>query len=79
MYDVTKDTLPPSRWRQNVIFAAFAGIAGFYLYAEHKAHLLSALPWLLLLACPLLHVFMHSGHRHGTHRVKHRPSLREDA
>ena len=27
---------------------------------------LGVLPWLLLLACPFLHVFMHGGHRgHG--------------
>jgi hypothetical protein len=26
------------------------------------------LPWLILLACPLLHVFMHGGHAgHGGH------------
>jgi hypothetical protein len=30
------------------------------------------LPWLLILACPLMHVFMHGGHGghggHGEHR-----------
>jgi hypothetical protein len=32
---------------------------------------LPLLPWLLLLACPLMHVFMHGrhgGHRHGDDR-----------
>ncbi len=47
---------------------AFLGVAGFFLVAEHKAHVLGALPYLLLLACPLLHVFMHRGHGgHGGH------------
>jgi hypothetical protein len=26
---------------------------------------LGVLPYLLLLACPLMHVFMHHGHQHG--------------
>ena len=58
-------------------FTGFAAIAAFLLIAEHKAHLsgwLSAYGiWLLLLACPLLHVFMHGGHGHGGHgEHKHR-------
>ena len=43
----------------------FAAVALFYLLTEHRAHLFGALPWLLLLACPLLHFFMHG--RHGKH------------
>lgn len=27
--------------------------------------LLSYLPWFLVLACPLMHLFMHGGHGHG--------------
>ena len=46
----------------------FLAIAGFFLQTEHRAHLFGALPFLLLLACPLLHVFMHGGHgAHGNH------------
>lgn len=37
----------------------------FFLFTEHRAHLFGALPYLLLFACPLLHFFMHRGHRHG--------------
>lgn len=48
--------------RANIVLVAFLAIAGFYLIAEHRAHLLGALPFLLLLACPLMHVFMHGGH-----------------
>ena len=48
---------------------AFLAIAGFILRQEHRAHLLGFLPYLLLLACPLLHLFMHRGHGgHGGHR-----------
>jgi hypothetical protein len=43
-------------------------IMGFYLLMEHTAHVLGALPYLLLLLCPVLHLFHHRGHRHHTHR-----------
>jgi hypothetical protein len=45
-----------------IVLIAFLAIAGFYLIAEHRAHLLGWLPWLLILACPLLHIFMHGSH-----------------
>lgn len=52
----------------NWIFVAFLAIAAFFLVSEHRAHLLGALPYLLLLACPLMHLFMHHGHgKHGAH------------
>ena len=54
---------------------AFLVIAGFFLVTEHTAHLLGILPYLLLLACPLLH-FFHSGHggaHGGTHGGDDRP------
>ena len=41
---------------------AFLVIAIFFLWEEHRAHILGAIPYLLLLACPLLHAFMHRGH-----------------
>jgi hypothetical protein len=43
------------------------GVVIYYLLAEHRAHFFSALPFLVLLLCPLMHVFMHGGHRHGGH------------
>ena len=52
------------RW----VFIAFAAIAAVYLLSEHRAHVLGALPFLLLAACPLMHIFMHGGHGgHGGH------------
>ena len=51
--------------RANLVLIAFLVIGGFYLVTEHRAHLLPYLgywPFLLILACPLLHLFMHGGH-----------------
>ena len=53
----------------NWILIGFLLVAGYFLVMEHRAHLggvLYYLPFLLLLACPLMHLFMHHGHRgHG--------------
>tara|TARA_R110000868_G_scaffold228177_2_gene481156 strand:- start:7473 stop:7667 length:195 start_codon:yes stop_codon:yes gene_type:complete len=38
----------------------------FYLVTEHQVHFFGALPWLLILACPLVHIFMHGGHGHSS-------------
>jgi len=43
----------------------FLAIAAFFLFTEHRAHFFGILPYLLLLACPLLHLLMHG--RHGGH------------
>ncbi|HEX2862467.1 MAG TPA: DUF2933 domain-containing protein [Lacunisphaera sp.] len=42
----------------------FGAIAVFFLWDEHQAHILGALPYLFLLACPFMHLFMHHGHSH---------------
>lgn len=54
-----------SRLRHNLAFWSFLGVALFFLWTEHRAHFLGAVPYLLLLACPLMHLFMHKGHRSG--------------
>lgn len=43
-------------------FCVFLAIALFFLWEEHSAHILGALPYLLVLLCPLMHYFMHRGH-----------------
>lgn len=48
--------------RSNWVLLGFFAIAGFFLLTEHRAHVLGLLPFLLLLACPLLHLFHHRGH-----------------
>jgi Protein of unknown function (DUF2933)/Heavy metal binding domain len=44
--------------------AVFSAVAVYLLWGEHHAHILGALPLLLLAACPLIHIFMHRGHGH---------------
>jgi DUF2933 family protein len=39
------------RWRSRVLLLLFLGITAFFLWTEHRAHLLGALPWILLIAC----------------------------
>jgi hypothetical protein len=52
--------------RAFLIFLAFGAMATVLLWSEHRAHLLGVLPYLFLLACPLLHIF--GGHgSHGVH------------
>lgn len=54
------------RWRW--VLTGFLAVATFFLWTEHRAHLLGALPYLLILTCPLMHLFMHGGHgQHGRH------------
>ena len=51
-----------------IALALFLAIAAFFLLSEHRAHVFGYLPYLLLLACPLLHMFHHGGHGgHGGH------------
>ena len=59
----------PSWWRTRTGIAVigFALVGAFYVLQEHWGHTLGALPYLLILACPLMHLFMHRGHhRHGS-------------
>jgi hypothetical protein len=46
------------------VLIGFLIIAGALLLTEHRAHVLGLLIWLPLLACPLMHIFMHGGHGH---------------
>ena len=69
---VTQQATPPtvtetshrSRW----VFGGFALLAVLLLAFEHSMHLsglIGWLPYLILLVCPLMHLFMHGGHGHG--------------
>lgn len=55
--------------RGKLVFYSFLIFAGLLLATEHRAHLLGILPYLILLACPLMHLFMHHGHGHDEHRT----------
>lgn len=71
-------------WRSKtgMVCAGFLAIAAFFLITEHTAHVLGALPWLLLAACPLMHLFMHhdhgspnhEGHSEGSASDRNRPT-----
>ena len=45
------------------------GIIGYFLFTEHRAHLIYFLPYALLLACPVMHLFMHHGN-HESHSAR---------
>ena len=50
----------------------FVAIALFFLLEEHRAHILGALPYVLLALCPIIHLFMHRGHGgHGSEHEHH--------
>lgn len=63
-------TTKPAWWhtRTGVALIGFVLVATFYVLREHWGHALGALPYLLLLACPLMHLLMHRGHgrHHGS-------------
>ena len=61
----------PGFWRSRYAIGllVMGAIAAYFLLSEHRAHFIGALPLLLLLACPLMHVFMHNGH--GSHGGSH--------
>jgi len=64
----TRGSSSRAKW----VFVGFLAVAVFLLFTEHRAHVLGFLPWLLLLACPLMHLFMHGGHgNHGEHGDHH--------
>jgi hypothetical protein len=50
-------------WQRWLMVGCFAAAVAL-LWQDHESHFLSLIPYLLLLACPLLHLF---GHRHGHH------------
>lgn len=58
---------PDDRYRRvsRYVFFGFVAVAGYFLLAEHRAHVVPYLPFLLIAACPLMHLFHHGGHKHG--------------
>lgn len=53
--------------RSKYVKIGFILIIAYFLWMEHRAHViefLPYLPYLLLAACPLMHIFMHGGHGH---------------
>jgi len=48
-----------------LLVASLGVVVTFFVLREHWAHALGLAPYLLLLACPLMHLF----HGHGSHTV----------
>ena len=61
------ESTAPNFWRSRsgLGLIVLGGVAGFFLLSEHWAHALGLLPFALVLACPLMHLFMHHGHHRG--------------
>ena len=49
---------------KGLIVLGAAILLGGYLVVWHGTHVAAALPLIVLLACPLMHIFMHGGHGH---------------
>lgn len=60
------------RSRTGIVCLGFLAIAAYFLWTEHRAHMLQFLPYVLLLVCPLLHL-LHGGHGgHGGSQSSHK-------
>ncbi len=66
---------PNDRYRtvSRYVFFGFVIVAAYFLLAEHRAHLIPFLPFLLLAACPLMHLFHHHGHNRGSGESRQDP------
>ena len=62
-------TRPWIRTPSGLVLLGFLSIAAFFLITEHWAHVLGVFPYVLLLLCPVLHLFLHRSHgsAHGEH------------
>ena len=68
--------------RTGIALCGFIAIAAVLVILEHRAHVWQWLPFALLLACPLMHLFHgHGGHggHGGHHGAKRDRSDKEDA
>ncbi|WP_137820159.1 DUF2933 domain-containing protein [Pseudomonas sp. 2FG] len=59
------NTSPPL-WKSKagIALIMLVVIGVFYIAREHYGHISQILPYLILLLCPLMHLF---GHNHGAH------------
>ena len=59
-----------SFWASSKGFVAllFIASASYFLIIEHREHLFEWLPFLIILLCPVMHLFMQHGHEgHSNH------------
>lgn len=64
----TAPTPPFWRSKPGIALGMLLVIGLFYLAREHYGHISQLLPYLILLLCPLLHLF---GHHHGGQHRHH--------
>jgi hypothetical protein len=55
-----------SFWKNPLVLICIVAL-GYWIYTYHLEHAMGFLPYLILLLCPLMHIFMHKGHGHGGH------------
>jgi hypothetical protein len=56
----------PTGWAALGLIAAVS----YFLLVEHRRHFFQYLPFLILLLCPLMHIFMHGSHgKHENNQV----------
>lgn len=69
----------PPFWRSTAgaVALGFLTVGVLFLFTEHRGHVLGILPFVFVLACPLLHVFTHRGHGHA-HSVDKQSPHREN-
>lgn len=53
-------------------------VALYFVFVEHGHHTLPYFPYLVILLCPLMHLFMHKGHG-GHDHGENRPDDAEEA
>jgi hypothetical protein len=67
----SEQTSIKSFWRRPVGIALLMAILilAFYALREHGGHIFGYWPYLILLACPLIHLMHgHGGHNHASHQ-----------
>ena len=76
-HDLPRQASNLSRINQWLLWLGLAAAVA-WLGVRHGAHMLEIAPFLIILACPLMHVFGHGGHGHGGHgsRAGHGPDGR---
>lgn len=65
-HDKHNDRSSRSKW----VLMGFLAVIAYFLWAEHKAHVIEYFPYLMLLACLFMHLFHHGGgHGHARHQA----------
>ena len=53
------------------------GAALYFIFIEHGEHVLPYLPFLIILLCPLMHIFMHKNHSENNRRAENESEVEE--